>query len=88
MTIDIFQYSNMYTLCRSIEWLADETHVREECGPYVTRRGEVDFNRTSFRLLIGEQRSRSFELARLTAPLFEAQGWYHYLRMDARVRRS
>ncbi|KLO11895.1 NPR2-domain-containing protein [Schizopora paradoxa] len=38
MTIDIFQYSNMYTLCRSIEWLADETHVREECGPYVTRR--------------------------------------------------
>lgn len=41
MTIDIFQYSNMYTLCRSIEWLADETHVREECGPYVTRRGEV-----------------------------------------------
>ncbi|KAF9469160.1 nitrogen permease regulator 2-domain-containing protein [Collybia nuda] len=39
MTIDIFQYSNMYTLGKSVQWLADEVHVREECGPYVTRPG-------------------------------------------------
>ncbi|KAJ3524319.1 hypothetical protein NM688_g8584 [Phlebia brevispora] len=37
MMIDIFQYSNMYTLRKSVQWLADEAHVREECGPYVTR---------------------------------------------------
>ncbi|TFK76297.1 nitrogen permease regulator 2 [Pluteus cervinus] len=36
MMIDIFQYSNMYTLRRSTQWLADEPHVKEECGPYVT----------------------------------------------------
>jgi nitrogen permease regulator 2-like protein len=40
MTIDIFQYSNMYTLQKSIQWLADEVHVRKECGPYVTKPGE------------------------------------------------
>ncbi|XP_006457955.1 hypothetical protein AGABI2DRAFT_199067 [Agaricus bisporus var. bisporus H97] len=39
MTIDIFQYSNMYTLRKNIQWLADETHVKEECGPYVTKPG-------------------------------------------------
>ncbi|RDB21496.1 Nitrogen permease regulator 2 [Hypsizygus marmoreus] len=39
MTIDIFQYSNMYTLVQSIKWLAEEAHVRDECGPYVTRPG-------------------------------------------------
>ncbi|THU88435.1 NPR2-domain-containing protein [Dendrothele bispora CBS 962.96] len=37
MTIDIFQYSNMYALCNSIQWLADEAHVKEECGPYCTK---------------------------------------------------
>lgn len=40
MMIDIFQYSNMYTLRKSIQWLADERHVIEECGPYVTKPGE------------------------------------------------
>ncbi|KAF9052936.1 nitrogen permease regulator 2-domain-containing protein [Panaeolus papilionaceus] len=39
MTIDIFQYSNMYTLRKSIQWLADESHVKTECGPYVTKPG-------------------------------------------------
>lgn len=39
MMIDIFQYSNMYTLRKSVQWLADEPHVREECGPYVTKPG-------------------------------------------------
>ncbi|KAH9843077.1 NPR2-domain-containing protein [Rhodofomes roseus] len=40
MMIDIFQYSNMYTLCTTIQWLADETHVRDECGPYTTKPGQ------------------------------------------------
>ncbi|KAG5730919.1 Nitrogen permease regulator 2 like protein [Termitomyces sp. T112] len=39
MTVDIFQFSNMYTLSSSIQWLADEAHVRDECGPYVTKVG-------------------------------------------------
>lgn len=30
----------MYTLRKSIQWLADEIHVKEECGPYVTKPGE------------------------------------------------
>lgn len=29
----------MYTLRKNIQWLADEPHVREECGPYVTKPG-------------------------------------------------
>lgn len=39
MTIDIFQYSNTYTLRKSVEWLADEPHVKDECGPYVVKPG-------------------------------------------------
>ncbi|KAF9791247.1 nitrogen permease regulator 2-domain-containing protein [Thelephora terrestris] len=39
MMTDIFQFSNMYTLRRSIRWLADERHVYDECGPYVTLPG-------------------------------------------------
>lgn len=39
MTIDIFQYSNMYTLRKNVQWLADEPHVKDECGPYVTKPG-------------------------------------------------
>ncbi|KAH9484115.1 Nitrogen permease regulator 2-like protein [Psilocybe cubensis] len=41
MMIDIFQYSNMYTLKKSVQWLADEAHVKEECGPYVTKPGKT-----------------------------------------------
>ncbi len=41
MTIDIFQYSNMYTLRKSIQRLADEPHVKDECGPYVIKEGVV-----------------------------------------------
>jgi hypothetical protein len=40
MIIDIFQYSNTYTLRKSIQWLADEAHVKEECGPYVIKEGK------------------------------------------------
>ncbi|KAL0946635.1 hypothetical protein HGRIS_012831 [Hohenbuehelia grisea] len=41
MTIDIFQYHNMYTLRKTIQWAADEAHVREECGPYVVKLGNT-----------------------------------------------
>ncbi|OJT07836.1 Nitrogen permease regulator 2 -like protein [Trametes pubescens] len=37
MLMDIFQYSNMYTLRKSIQWLAGEEHIIKECGPYVTK---------------------------------------------------
>ncbi|KAI0034016.1 nitrogen permease regulator 2 [Vararia minispora EC-137] len=39
MTVDIFQYSNMYTLRKSVQWLADEAHVKDECGPYTVKEG-------------------------------------------------
>ncbi|KAJ6597008.1 nitrogen permease regulator 2-domain-containing protein [Mycena vulgaris] len=39
MTVDIFQYSNMYTLRKSIQNLAVEADVKEECGAYVTKPG-------------------------------------------------
>lgn len=29
----------MYTVRKSIQWLAEESHVKEECGPYVTKPG-------------------------------------------------
>lgn len=31
----------MYTLCKSIQWLADESHVKDECGPYVVKPGNI-----------------------------------------------
>ena len=37
--IDIFQYSNMYTLKPSIARYASDESVMTECGPYVTRPG-------------------------------------------------
>ena len=40
MTLDIFQYSNMYTLRKNVQWVADEPHVKDECGPYVTKPGK------------------------------------------------
>lgn len=40
MMIDIFQYSNMYTLKSNMQWLVEESSVREECAAYVTRPGE------------------------------------------------
>ncbi|KAF8577354.1 NPR2-domain-containing protein [Ramaria rubella] len=39
MTIDIFQYSNIYTMERSLQWLADDPNVKGECGAYVTKPG-------------------------------------------------
>ena len=54
MTIDIFQYSNMYTLRKSIQWLADEAHVKEECGPYVIKEGKNGVQHpTALVLLVG-----------------------------------
>ncbi|KAG9318697.1 nitrogen permease regulator 2-domain-containing protein [Chiua virens] len=41
MTTDIFQYSNMYTLRKNVQWLADEPHVKDECGPYVAKPGSL-----------------------------------------------
>ena len=50
MMTEIFQYSNMYTLRRSIQWLADESNVYEECGPYVTLPGTRSLPTFSHRL--------------------------------------
>ncbi|KAN0139549.1 Nitrogen permease regulator 2 domain containing protein [Lactarius tabidus] len=41
MTVDIFPYSNMYTLRKSIQWLAGDGHLKEECGPYVIKQGKA-----------------------------------------------
>lgn len=39
MMVDIFQYSNMYTVKPAITRLASEESIMKECGAYVTRRG-------------------------------------------------
>ncbi|KAG8876706.1 Nitrogen permease regulator 2 [Tulasnella sp. 331] len=39
LMVDIFQYSNMYTLKPSVQWLAEDPDVQSECAPYVTRSG-------------------------------------------------
>jgi len=57
MTIDIFQYANMYTLRKSIQWLADEPHVKEECGPYVTKPGLAIFHHQVVYLILLTGRS-------------------------------
>ncbi|KAF8263385.1 hypothetical protein EI94DRAFT_1740984 [Lactarius quietus] len=41
VTVYIFQYSNMYTLHKSVQWLAGEAHVKEDCGPYVIKDGRA-----------------------------------------------
>jgi len=41
MMVDIFQYSNMYTLKSSISRLAADETIISECGTYVARRGSV-----------------------------------------------
>jgi len=70
MPIDIFQYSNMYTLRKSVQWLADETHVKEECGPYVTKPGNL------YVLVRGacpyELRTYDCRLAKATSSLLKA----------------
>ncbi len=38
--IDIFQYSNMYTVKPSVHKVASEENVAAECGMYVTRECE------------------------------------------------
>lgn len=38
--IDIFQYSNMYTLRPAIRHKSKDESVAEECGSYVTREGK------------------------------------------------
>jgi hypothetical protein len=37
---DIFAYSNMYAMRKSMQWLAVASHVVDECGPYVTKPGK------------------------------------------------
>lgn len=39
LMIDIFQFSNIYTLKPAVARMADDTKVQAECGPYVTRPG-------------------------------------------------
>jgi hypothetical protein len=71
MTVDIFQYSNMYTLRKNVQWLADESHVEDECGPYVTKPGSY--------ITLGNclthfwSRKGGARLAETSAPLFEAE---------------
>lgn len=70
MTVDIFQYSNVYTLRKNIQWLADEPHVKDECGPYVTKPGSY--------IILGDglthcrSRKGGAGLAETSAPLFAA----------------
>ena len=78
MTIDIFQFSNMYTLRKSIQWLADEPHVREECGPYVTRPGMFVFSSSSISPRFERlDRQRDTGLAQTSALIFPSETRAH-----------
>jgi len=94
MTIDIFQYSNMYTLRKSIQWLADEVNVREECGPYVTKPGAP---KSLCHQYGSDNRNYSFEpncrtthprLAQTSAFIFSVEVWEDSIRLDGGVRSS
>lgn len=78
MTIDIFQYSNMYTLRKSIQWLADEAHVKEECGAYVAKPGRRFVlsgpSHTNSNLPCRKDARR---LAEAFASIFATQTWYN-----------
>ncbi|KAG8774355.1 Nitrogen permease regulator 2 [Serendipita sp. 397] len=42
MMVDIFQFSNIYTLCRPVMWLFADPAIYEECGPYIHKgEGEI-----------------------------------------------
>ena len=76
----------MYTLRKSVQWLADEPHVREECGPYVTRPG-----RTSSPFLLYNTANRWADrngyprLAQTFTSLLTAEARHHSAGMDARI---
>lgn len=75
MMIDIFQYSNMYTLRKNIQWMADAPHVTEECGPYVVRPGSDAFYPFQWKEADEMQfRPDSSRLAAAFTPLFKAEG--------------
>jgi hypothetical protein len=90
MTIDIFQYSNMYTLRKSIQWLADEAHVKDECGPFVIKEGKR--RRTSTLLALGLHltyyRKRNPRLARIPSSVFPNEAGKDRIRVDAGPRRA
>jgi hypothetical protein len=85
MTIDIFQYSNMYTLRRSIQWLADEAHVREECGLYVTKPG-VQYFVVVCTVDWKFRREGNSRLAEIAALVFSSKAWKDCFRMDGGFR--
>ena len=88
MTVDIFQYSNMYTLRKSVQWLADEAHVKEECGPYVIKEGTA--NKVLARATLTPSRDfrkGNSRLAQAPSPVLTHETWVDGLRMDAGPRR-
>ena len=88
MTVDIFQYSNMYTLRKSIQWLADEARVKEECGPYVIKEGTGnDLTPALARLTPLGFRKSYPGLAKASSPILAHETWNDGIRMDAGPRR-
>jgi hypothetical protein len=89
MTIDIFQYSNMYTLRKSIQWLADEAHVKDECGPFVIKEGNAVAHLNSARSrLTHHYRKSDPRLARVPSSVFPNEGGKDRFRVDAGPRRA
>lgn len=86
MTIDIFQYSNMYTLRKSVQWLADELHVKDECGPYVTKPGNLHCHFGC--ICLSTPRKIDSRLAETFTFVLEIQTRKDGIRMDGELRRA
>ena len=85
MMTDIFQFSNMYTLRRSIQWLADERHVHEECGPYVTLPGTRVYRTLTWVDPDSASRTSNARLAKIAVSLLSNEVWENGSGMDAGV---
>lgn len=73
----------MYTLRKNIQRLADEPHVREECGPYVTKPGMQACGASSVSTHDSLFcRKGCYRLAPTSTLIFSSETWEDSPRMD------
>ena len=65
----------MYTVRKSIQWLADETHVKEQCGSYVTKPGLCHAHLFSLTFSQRSSRAQDTRLAQAASSLLNTETW-------------
>ena len=82
MLIDVFQFSNIYTLGQPITWLASEESIAEECGVYSIKSGQ---SHMYFGLSYGDTKDRArlspSSVVDIAVALLETKGSAHGARM-------